>query len=310
MRKPIPQHTRIIREALSRNFVVEESSPTDAILTKGDVRAYLRQGIIWEWLNEEAMEICDNKSITKTLFHELNIPCPFSITFEGIEDIKAVDWNKKYVLKPVDGSNGDGVMFDVTSIDQVEDYLGRNSALGPLFLLEEFVDGYDLRIQVIGKRIIAACERIPAEVIGDGHSTLQELADARNEVVKQQNPSNYLTIDEESMRLIHEQGWQEHSVIPKGEAVRLKKIANMGRGARAIDCTDEIDPRITPWIEAICKKLNVSYFALDIICTDRRDISTYMALELNTQAEWFHHTFSEVRQHNLEVQILDELEKK
>lgn len=310
MNPPIPQHTRIINEATRRGFIVEESSPTDARLSKGDTTFRLRQGIIWEWINDDARRICDDKSITKSLFEELEIPCPSAIKFEKLEDLSGVSWNKKYVLKPLDGSNGDGVKLDVASIEHVQDYLIQNAKMGPEFLLEEFIEGNDLRIQVIGKKIVAACERIPAEVVGDGDSTLQQLADARNEVVKQQNPCNYLTIDDESLRLIAEQGLTVDSVIPEGQTVRLKKIANMGRGARAVDCTDEIDPLISSWIEAICAKLDVSYFALDIICTDRRDISTYRALELNAQAEWFHHTFSEVRQHNLEVIILDEMEGK
>ncbi|NVK66206.1 MAG: ATP-grasp domain-containing protein [Flavobacteriales bacterium] len=308
MKQPIPQHTRIIDEALSRNFIVEENSPTEAILRKGNVSVRMRQGIIWDWINEKAITICDDKSITKSLFNELAIPCPLSYTFEKTEELSDVDWNKNYVLKPVDGSNGDGVKLNVTSIEQVHDYLTRNAAIGPLFLLEEFIEGYDLRIQVIGKKIVAACERIPAEIIGDGHSTVQALAAQRNEVVRQQNPSNYLSIDDESMRLIAEQGLTLDAVVPTGKTVRLKEIANMGRGARAVDCTDEIDPKVAQWVEAICQKLNVSYFALDIICTNRNDISTYKALELNAQAEWFHHTFSEVRQHDLEVRIVDELE--
>jgi len=210
------------------------------------------------------------------------------------------------VLKPAVGTNGVGVDTKIFGAEDFRKYGISSNQAGP-FLLEEFVGGDDLRLQIIGGKIVAACIREPAFVKGDGESTLLELIEQRRKEVHVQNPANRLDIDEQTQALIKEQEVRLDSVIEKNIKVRLKEIANMGQGARAFDVTDKIDPMVKKWVEVISTELQAPYFALDLISGDISNIETYKALELNIRAEWMHHTFSEGRTHDLAKVVIDEL---
>ena len=100
----------------------------------------------------------------------------------------------KYVCKPPDGTEGEGVQLNISTVEEVKTYVARNAHLGPIYMLEQQIDLRDLRIQVVGGKIVAACVREPAFVLGDGRFSVAELATARRELVRSQNPSNDLII--------------------------------------------------------------------------------------------------------------------
>lgn len=83
----------------------------------------------------------------------------------------------------------------------------------------------------------------------------------------------------------------------------------MAQGGHAIDVTDELAPEFSDWIKAIAKALNSSYFALDVMCSDHKILleGSPKALEINIRAEWMHHTFSEVRTHDLAKTVVNAL---
>ncbi len=306
------QHELIVREARTRGIDLVEVEMDDglrgALLTLGDIEELVVQGIPRRWINEKAVRYCDHKQLTKELFSEVNIPFPFSIRFERVEDLnpEIFDGNRTFICKPEVGTNGKGVTFDVQSMDDVRAYYNTIGA-GKVSLLEEFVEGHDLRVQVIGRRSVAACVRKPAFVVGNGIDTLENLIAMRQEEINRQNPSNQLIVDEQTMDLISAAGFTRSSVIPKDVSVQLKRIANIGQGGIAEDCTDRIDPRLQDWVTALSEALQTPYFAVDIITNDISDLTAYTALELNLQAEWMHHTFSQGRTHDLAKLVVDEL---
>ena len=81
----------------------------------------------------------------------------------------------------------------------------------------------------------------------------------------------------------------------------------MGQGGVATDVTDQLHPRYHDWVRRIVEFLNVGYFALDIIGESAAadPLNTAKALEINAKPEWMHHTFSEVRTHDIAEILLD-----
>lgn len=307
------QHELIVQEALRQGLTVLESNEglpiRRSILIGGKQREELLQGIPQSWVNEMATVVCDRKQETKELFGLLQVQTPKSIRFQELAELnpEIFTQKKEFVCKPEIGTNGKGVCFEINSWKVLEDYVNGDETPDGPYLLEEYVSGADLRIQVIGSRMVAACIRHPAYVLGDGQSTLVELIERRRMQIQAQNPANALIIDQQSLQLIEQAGHTMNSVITKGTKVKLKRVANMGQGAIAEDCTDLIDPRIDKWIDKLSASLNMPYFALDILTNDIRRIEAYYALEVNLRAEWMHHTFSEGRQHDLAAVIIREL---
>ena len=309
------QHKLIVAEAQRRGYSVSQTEDaeigTTAILSDGIKTEKLVQGIPSSWVNERSQEVCDLKQKTKQLFDRLNIQTPRSILFKTAEELDSslFKGDKEFVCKPEFSTNGIGVQLGIKLREDVVNYLARNPHLKPDFMLEEYVKGDDLRIQVIGGKIVAACIRKPAFVVGNGIATLLELIEQKQEIIHAQNPANTIEIDANTLALLEEQNIGLHDVIKAGRDIQLKRIANMGQGATAIDCTDSIHPDLQYWVDKISLDLQAPYFALDIITTDPMNISKCLALELNLRAEWMHHTFSEVRTHDLAKTVINELFK-
>ena len=79
------------------------------------------------------------------------------------------------VVKPARGEQGRGVAVDLRDLDTVRTAIHTAASIHPSVIVETFHPGMDLRLVVIGFRMVAAAIRKPAEVIGDGRSTLLQL---------------------------------------------------------------------------------------------------------------------------------------
>ena len=313
------QHQLILGEAIRRGFYTEEVThelgfPATLLVSPSGRTHLLVQGIPASWTSMQARYLCDLKSLTKSVFEAVRIPSPPSIRFSDLNRSRdaITQFLKSHapcVCKPVIGDNGVGVEMNISTLAEVEEYLARNSELDDKFLLEKYVKGEDLRIQVIGGRIVAACVREPAYVIGDGNSSLQELVEERRGIIKGQNPNNQLDLDAISMILIEEQGLTLAAIPKQGQKVVLKTVSNIGQGGIPVDVTDRLHPEYSKWVRKVAEFLNTTYFALDIIGNAPEVSPSHgsYAIEINSEPAWLHHTFSEVRTHNLAKVVVDEL---
>jgi cyanophycin synthetase len=308
------QQELVLRAAARRGIRITDLSDLTsckaAVLESGGRSELLLKGVVASAMNLKTKSYCDYKQLTKILFERLQIPTPKSMLFRGLDEPGLetfIEDGKKYVCKPQVAANGAGVEMGVTSFEQVRDYWRRNRGMADSFLLEEQVDGEDLRIQVIGGRIAASCVREPAYVVGDGRQTLAKLVERRQRIVHQQNPSDRLELDRTSFALIEEQGLTLESVPEAGRRVRLKAVSNIGQGGVAIDVTDEVHPGYAEWVRRIVAFCDASFFALDLICQDHTQApeSGAVALELNALAEWTHHTYSEGGTRDLGEVVID-----
>lgn len=311
------QHEKILSAARQRGISIKDVSDimnSDAAILrfKGKTELLVR-GTPSSLLNVRSQYYCDNKSLTKEAFDLLGIPAPKSILLQTIEEQSVSSFfeaGKKYVCKPPDGTNGVGVEMHISSLGDISNYLAKHQAEDhSFFMLEEQIEGEDLRVQVVGGRIVAVCTREPAHVIGDGTSRLQELITALQKTVKAQNPANNLAVDQTTLRLLGNQQIELTDVPESGKKVILKELANMAQGAVAIDKTDQFHPDFQLWVDKLVTYLGTSYFAIDIIAPDLSappEQGAY-ALEINARPEWLHHTFSRGRTHDLPGMVLDSI---
>lgn len=310
------QHNLIIATAKKRGFQVTDLSDVQGKLTacikSGTREELFIKGTPLSLINLRSLTYFDNKQLTKLAFSKLNIPHPKSILFKypNEESVRAFfEPSKSYVCKPPDMAEGIGVEMNIRTLEAIESYWERNQNLGTTFMLEEQIEGHDLRAQVIDGKIIAACTREPAFVLGDGENNLNTLIEKRRKIMKSQNPMNALLIDNATQQLLQDQKLTLHSIPNKGQKVILKELANMSQGAVAIDVTENLHSRYQEWVHKIVDYLGVDYFAIDFITksfTENPDKQA-VVLEVNAQPEWLHHTFSENRQHDIASLVLDNL---
>ena len=293
--------------------VVEPFDQGSLLFIKDDREVLFSEGFPLNLISVQSERIIDNKQFTKRYFEKAGIYHPESLTFHSLNrqsesDIKNF-WQsgQVYVCKPLNALNGEGVQMHVSDYSEIQQYWLKWKDKFNTFMLEEQVEGKDLRIQAIGGKVVAACTRVPAYVIGDGNSLLNELIERRQLEVARQNPLNQLVIDEDSIELLNRQQMQLDSIPSKGQKIQLKYVANMAQGGVAVDVTDKLHPKYAESTKKLAELLDISIFALDLITTDYSEEPTFensWAIEINAKPQWLHHTFSERRTHPIPEKIL------
>jgi cyanophycin synthetase len=193
-----------------------------------------------------ATDIASDKELTKRMLDDAGIPVPKGRVVETLEAAleMAEELGFPLVIKPLNANHGKGVAINLNSNEEVTQAFERAADYSRDVIIERFITGRDHRVLIVNGEVIAVAERVPAHVTGDGHLRLRELIEKENKnPMRGEGHEKALTkifINEESERLMAEQGYTMESVPEQGVTVWLKYTANISTGGTAVDRTDEI----------------------------------------------------------------------
>lgn len=239
-----------------------------------------------------------NKHRSNELMAAAGLPVPRSVLIEPatvtaeklLELAEGIGY--PVVLKPVDGAMGQGVFSNIqdagmliTRFEQL-----RQSHASSQLVLESHVPGDDYRILVFGGSYIAACLRVPANITGDGSSTVQELIDAKN-LHRRKNPflsKGLIKPDREITDYLLHHGYDLNSVPAEGEYIQLRGAANASAGGDVIDVSDQIPQHIQDAaVEAVKAVPGLHCAGVDVLYegSGSEGEGRYAFLELNSQPQ-------------------------
>ncbi|MEI3609581.1 ATP-grasp domain-containing protein [Pseudogracilibacillus sp. SO10305] len=253
-------------------------------------RVHFFQESCGDMVTEEAREICDNKQLTQEYLQKAEIPTPLSVSFIKNENVKTIlnsisDMVYPLVVKPIDGSGGKGVKTNINSeLELIEAINQVRSKVSEKIIIQEQVHGDEVRIYVLGNEVIAAVKRVPANVVGDGVKTINELIKEKNDLRKKTPHLYYraIVIDKAMHNKLKDYGLTVDSVLPEGKRIYLNTISNVSAGGEPIDFTDQItekQKRIA--IRANQAIPGLAHSGIDMIVNDTD--GTGIILELNTR---------------------------
>jgi cyanophycin synthetase len=180
------------------------------------------------------------------------------------------------VIKPLDGNHGRGISIDVKNQQEAEEAYDLASAASKTrnVIVERYYKGSDHRILVINGKVAAVAERIPAHVVGDGRSTIEELIEITNRDPNRgdghANVLTKITIDKTALNVLGKQGYELTSILPQGAIAYLRATANLSTGGIAVDRTDEIHPE-NVWIaQRVAKLIGLDIAGIDVVTDDIR----------------------------------------
>ena len=224
-----------------------------------------------------AVELACDKESTKTILAEAGVPVPRGTLInylDELEDAIADVGGFPVVIKPLDGNHGRGITIGVNSKNEAEDAYDLASAASKSrsVIVEKYYPGTDHRLLVINGKLIAVSERVPAHVIGDGSSTIEQLIEKTNlDPHRGEGHDNVLTkisIDRTSLGVLKKQGYEMSSILPTGERAYLRATANLSTGGIAIDRTDDIHPENIWLAERVAKIIGLDIAGIDIVTSD------------------------------------------
>jgi cyanophycin synthetase len=223
-----------------------------------------------------AVDIASDKSLTNKLLDSAGLPVPRSEMVDNEEDTVAAAKRIGYpcVVKPLDGNHGRGVHLDLRSEEAVRAaYQGarRESRSGDL-VVESYVAGNDYRCLVIGGKVAAIAERVPASVVGDGERTIGQLVEAANadprRGIGHEKVLTRIAVGDDAIELVRSQGFELASIPPAGQRVKLALTGNMSTGGTSIDRTIEAHPDNVEIAETAARIIGLDVAGIDFICPD------------------------------------------
>ncbi|MCC5903053.1 MAG: acylphosphatase [Halomonas sp.] len=198
---------------------------------------------------------------------------------------------KKVVVKPVSGTQGRGVVTGIKSQEQLERLLNEYSY--EKFLIEEEVSGKEYRYYVADGRVVAVAGRDPANVIGNGKSTIRALIKEKNKE-RQRNPhlaSRLIKLGIIARNYLAENGMSPEYVPPAGEKVYISPSANFSTGGDSLDATDLVSDSSKLVAIQAAEALGLPNTGVDIINVDDNGDEKSYVIEVNARAQIGSHSF-------------------
>jgi cyanophycin synthetase len=218
-----------------------------------------------------AVDIACNKEETKRLLSAASIPVAKGDIVVDEEDLQRVIERMDYpiVIKPLDGNHGKGASINVTNWEDAVAGLTYAKKYSRRVIVERFITGFDFRILVIDNKIVAAAQRVPAHVKGDGKHSIQQLIEIENKDARRgyghENVLTEISIDRDTLDLLAKKNYTVDTVPAKDEIVYLKSTANLSTGGTSIDITDMLHPENIFLAERISRVIGLDVCGIDIM---------------------------------------------
>lgn len=304
----------VIAEILKRNLPLEIiDSSNNLIATKYNGKEYIiHEGTISDANSIIAFWISNDKWMTKLFLKRNNINhAKGVILHKNYEDSAFAQLKFPLVAKPFNTDHGIAVSTNITNKDDLYDSIKLAQEYSKKVIIEEYFDGREYRFLVIDYKVRAIAYRVPANVVGNGKSTILELIDKKNEGRGDDYKSPLLKIklDSEIKRHLKEQNLNLDSILKEGEQVFLRKNSNLSTGGDSIDVTDDVPKAYKEIAQEAAKSAGLKIAGVDIIIKDldeHPNNKNHIVVELNAPAMLSMHDYPFIgKNRNVAKYVLD-----
>ncbi|TGM96409.1 bifunctional glutamate--cysteine ligase GshA/glutathione synthetase GshB [Leptospira yasudae] len=293
----------MIRDALNRGLEVEVLDRKNHFLRLKDSNGlvqYVKEASKTALDSYMSFLVMENKTISKIVLFESGLEVPAGDSFADAESA-LVFWqknaNRKMVVKPVTTNFGIGITILIphASEEDVKKAIKIAFNHSESIIVEEFAEGNEYRFLVIGDETVAVCNRIPANVTGDGKHTIEQLVAIKNEDkrrgVGHVTPLEKIQLGDTELDVLQQSGFTKESVPSENQKVFLRKNSNISTGGDSIDVTDLAHPYYKDLAVKAAASVGAKICGVDIILQDLETKGEYRILELNFNPVLYIHNY-------------------
>jgi D-alanine-D-alanine ligase-like ATP-grasp enzyme len=179
------------------------------------------------------------------------------------------------IVKPRSGSVSRHVTTGIRNEPQLEKAIRHTLRYSPAFIVEKFIpDASVYRATVIDFDFVACVRQVPANVVGDGTSTIRALIErknsdpARGEPRQKQFTLYKIREDETTERLLTEKGYDEGTVPGNGEVVYLQKDPFLKLGGDLIEVTPTVHKDNLKLFRDLARFFDIRLTGIDFLARD------------------------------------------
>ncbi|MEN9946119.1 MAG: hypothetical protein RLZZ293_505, partial [Pseudomonadota bacterium] len=289
-------------------------------LTQGKLTQYIKQATKTSLDNYATILAMENKLVTKQLLTDNGLIVANGENYTQLTDALA-NYSRyqqgKIVIKPNSTNFGQGI----TIFKQACSYSDFNYALNYAFsfdqqiLIEQLAEGQEYRFFVIDGQCLAVLYREPANVIGDGKSTISQLVTLKNldplRGTGYVTPLEKITLGETEALFLAEQGLDFNSIPEFKHKIYLRENSNISTGGDSLDVTELMPKAYKRIAVKAANSCQARICGVDMLI---RDISNpypennYTLIELNFNPAIHIHTYPyQGKNRKLAKKILDAL---
>lgn len=273
----------IANEARRRGIVVDiiDAEQGYFSLTFGGRTIICRESLS-ELTNAVAMSRCDNKLVTRRLLAAAGLRVPDQRQAgDDNADRAFLSKHGEIVVKPARGEQGRGISVGVRSEEEMRQAIDFARRYSDVVLLEQLVEGQDLRVIVINFQVVAASVRKPAEVVGTGRDSIRDLIrkQSRRRAAATHGES-CIPLDDETERYVSRAGYSLDDVLPEGEVLAVRGAANLHTGGTIHDVTDSLSDTLREAAQKAARELDIPVVGLDFLVPEV-DGDEYVLIEAN-----------------------------
>ena len=270
-----PSTETIVKEAEARDIPWMPLNARAMIQLGYGVHQKRVQATLSDYSGILGVELACDKEGTKQILRDAGIPVPRGTVVQYLDELEAAIEDVggyPIVIKPLDGNHGRGITIDINRWDEAETAYDTAKEISRAVIVERYYRGRDHRVLVINGKVVAVAERVPAHVVGNGKSTVQELIDETNrDPNRGDGHDNVLTkivLDRTTHSVLQRQGYTLDTVLSGGEVCYLRATANLSTGGIAVDRTDDIHPENIWLAQRVAKIIGLDIAGIDIVTPD------------------------------------------
>ncbi len=216
--------------------------------------------------------IAGNKDLTKSLLRSCGVPVPYGEVVHGPEQAweAAQDIGVPVVVKPRDGNRGRGVMLNLRTQEEVLAAYAVARAEDPDVIVEQFIEGDEHRVLVVGGRVVAVARGESAWVTGDGASTIEQLVELQinNDPRRGNTDIHPLERLQPRVNSVILANLQRQALTPDSIPAAGQPVLIAANGNHAIECTDRIHPEVAYLCTLAARVIGLDIAGVDLVCRD------------------------------------------
>lgn len=230
-------------------------------------RSYVCRESLTELTTAIAMSICDDKRVTRRIVKAADVTVPSQVYANNDDEARAfLKEHSAIVVKPARGEQGKGVSVDLRNWRDTKRAIATARKICDDVIIEEFVEGADLRLIVIDYRVVAGAIRKPAAVVANGRSSVRELIahQSRRRSAATSGEST-IPLDAETERCVAEAGFALDDVPPSDTHIEIRKTANLHTGGTIHDVTGMLHPALVEAGVQAARAIDIPVTGIDLI---------------------------------------------
>lgn len=225
-------------------------------------------------------QLVDDKKKTKLHLQKGNFPIAEGKSFWFWQKKKAVEFGMKnfgfpLVVKPRGGSQSRHVTTDIQDSEKLKKAIDKAVIYSPAFMVEKFIPrAFVHRATVIDFDYVACVKQTPANVVGDGASTIRALIDRKNSDSNRGEPRQKESIlyqiieDETTEKLLSQKGYTFYSVPKNGEIVFLQRDPFLKLGGDLVELTPQVHPDNLKLFLEVARFFDIRVVGIDFLTPD------------------------------------------